>query len=115
MYTRRDVFQAIADPVRRDIIGMIAKEPMNLNTVADRFDISRPAVSKHMKILVECGMVVINQKGRERYCEAKLESLQEVNDWVAEQTKIWTSRFDNLEIYLNQLQTKAKRNGKRKK
>ena len=70
MYTRRDVFQAIADPVRRDIISMVAKEPMNLNTVADRFDISRPAVSKHMKILVECGMVVINQKGRERYCEA---------------------------------------------
>lgn len=114
MYTRRDVFQAIADPVRRDIIGMIAKEPMNLNTVADRFDISRPAVSKHMKILVECGMVVINQKGRERYCEAKLEQLQEVNDWVAEQTKIWTSRFDSLEIYLKEIQTKQKKNGKRK-
>lgn len=100
MYTRRDVFQAIADPVRRDIITMIAKEPMNLNTVADRFDISRPAVSKHMKILVECGMVVINQKGRERYCEAKLESLNEISSWVAEQRKIWNNRFDNLEQYL---------------
>jgi len=115
MYTRRDVFQAIADPVRRDIISMVAKEPMNLNTVADRFDISRPAVSKHMKILVECGMVVINQKGRERYCEAKLDSLNEVSDWVAEQRKIWTDRFDNLEIYLKQLQTKSKHNGKSKK
>jgi DNA-binding transcriptional ArsR family regulator len=115
MYTRRDVFQAIADPVRRDIISMVAKEPMNLNTVADRFDISRPAVSKHMKILVECGMVVINQKGRERYCEAKLDSLNEVSDWVTEQRKIWTDRFDNLEIYLKQLQTKSKHNGKSKK
>lgn len=115
MYTRRDVFQAIADPVRRDIITMIAKKPMNLNTVADHFDISRPAVSRHMKILVECGMVVINQKGRERYCEAKLESLNEVSDWVAEQRKIWTNRFDNLEIYLKQLQTKSKHNGKSKK
>ncbi len=115
MYTRRDVFQAIADPVRRDIITMIAKEPMNLNTVADHFEISRPAVSKHMKILVECGMVVINQKGRERYCEAKLESLNEVSDWVTEQRKIWNDRFDNLEIYLKQIQTKSKHNGKRKK
>jgi DNA-binding transcriptional ArsR family regulator len=94
---------------------MVAKEPMNLNTVADRFDISRPAVSKHMKILVECGMVVINQKGRERYCEAKLDSLNEVSDWVTEQRKIWTDRFDNLEIYLKQLQTKSKHNGKSKK
>ena len=114
MYTRRDVFQAIADPVRRDIITMIAKEPMNLNTVAERFEISRPAVSKHMKILVECGMVVINQKGRERVCEAKLESLNEVSDWVTEQRKIWNDRFDNLEIYLKQLQSKQKKNGKRK-
>lgn len=115
MYERRDVFQAIADPVRRQIIGMIAKEPMNLNTVANEFDISRPAISKHMKILAECGLVVINQKGRERYCEAKLEQLDEVADWVAEHKKIWTQRFDNLEAYLTELQTKKKKkNAKRK-
>ncbi len=115
MYERRDVFQAIADPVRREIIGMIAKEPMNVNTVAKEFDISRPAISKHMKILAECGLVVINQKGRERYCEAKLEQLDEVSDWVAEHKKIWTQRFDNLETYLNELQTKKKKNDQQKR
>lgn len=114
MYERRDVFQAIADPVRREIIGLIAQEPMNLNGVAEHFDISRPAISKHMKILAECGLVVINQKGRERVCEAKLEQLDEVTDWVAEHKKIWTQRFDNLEKYIDQLKTKKKENGKRK-
>lgn len=114
MYERRDVFQAIADPVRREIIGLIAQEPMNLNGVAEHFDISRPAISKHMKILAECGLVVINQKGRERVCEAKLEQLDEVTDWVAAHKKIWTQRFDNLEKYIDQLKTKNKENGKRK-
>ncbi|RZM23248.1 MAG: ArsR family transcriptional regulator [Pedobacter sp.] len=82
---RRDVFQAIADPVRREILGLIAFQPMNLNTIADQFSISRPAISNHIKILEECGMVVINQKGRERYCEAKLDTLGEVNDWIERQ------------------------------
>lgn len=114
MYERRDVFQAIADPVRREIIGLIAQQPMNMNAVAERFDISRPAISKHMKILVECGMVVINQKGRERICEAQLQQLDEVQDWVAEHKKIWTQRFDNLEAYLKKIQTKPNKNAKRK-
>jgi DNA-binding transcriptional ArsR family regulator len=64
---RRDVFQAIADPTRRDIIAMLAGKPMNLNAVADRFDISRPAISKHIKILTQCGLITIRQQGRERY------------------------------------------------
>lgn len=114
MYERRDVFQAIADPVRREIIGLIAQEPMNVNAVADQFDISRPAISKHMKILAECGLVIIVKKGRERVCEAKLEQLDEVADWVTEHKKIWTQRFDNLEAYLEKIQTKEKKNGKRK-
>lgn len=114
MYERRDVFQAIADPVRREIIGLIAQEPMNVNAVADQFDISRPAISKHMKILAECGLVVIVKKGRERVCEAKLEQLDEVADWVTEHKKIWIQRFDNLEAYLEKIQTKEKKNGKRK-
>lgn len=108
MYERRDVFQAIADPVRRDIIGLIAKEPMNMNAVAERFDISRPAISKHMKILVECGMVTITQKGRERICEAQLEPLNEVEDWVTFHKKMWTQRFDSLDQYLKKIQTKKK-------
>ncbi|MEO7983465.1 MAG: metalloregulator ArsR/SmtB family transcription factor, partial [Bacteroidota bacterium] len=67
---RRDVFQAIADPTRRQIINMISMQSLNLNAVAENFDISRPAISKHIKILTECGLIVIKQKGRERYCEA---------------------------------------------
>jgi DNA-binding transcriptional ArsR family regulator len=103
---RRDVFQAIADPTRRAIINMIAYESLNLNSVAEHFDVSRPAISKHIKILTECGLITIKQKGRERYCEAKLEQLSEVSDWVEQYRKIWTNRFDALENYLQELQTK---------
>ncbi|MGY0040970.1 ArsR/SmtB family transcription factor [Pedobacter sp. NJ-S-72] len=71
---RRDVFQAIADPTRREILNMIANQSLNLNAVADNFEISRPAISKHIKILTECGLVSIKQQGRERICEAKLEN-----------------------------------------
>jgi DNA-binding transcriptional ArsR family regulator len=103
---RRDVFQAIADPTRRAIIGMIANENMNLNAVAEKFDISRPAISKHIKILTECGLVTINVQGREHYCEAKLEKLNEVNEWVAQYKKFWEEKFDALELYLQKLQEK---------
>ena len=69
---RRDVFQAIADPTRREIINLLAHKSLNLNAVAEQFDVSRPAISKHIKILTECGLITISQQGRERYCEAKL-------------------------------------------
>ena len=65
---RRDVFQAIADPTRREIIRLIAAKAMNLNAIADHFDISRPAISQHIKILNECGIIEIEKTGRERYC-----------------------------------------------
>lgn len=112
---RRDVFQAIADPTRRAIISMIANENMNLNAVAERFDISRPAISKHIKILTECGLVTINVQGREHYCEARLEKLNEVNEWVAQYKQFWEERFDALEIYLQQLQEKPKSNSRKKR
>lgn len=102
---RRDVFQAIADPTRRAIIGMIANENMNLNAVAEKFDISRPAISKHIKILTECGLITINVQGREHFCEAKLEKLNEVNEWVAQYRKFWEEKFDALEEYLLKLQS----------
>jgi DNA-binding transcriptional ArsR family regulator len=117
---RRDVFQAIADPTRRAIINMIAQQPLNLNSVAENFDVSRPAISKHIKILTECGLIIMKQKGRERYCEAKLDILNEVSDWVEQYKQFWTTKLDSLEIYLNQLQanktltSKHKKNGKRK-
>lgn len=97
---RRDVFQAIADPTRRAIINLIAHQSMNLNAVADNFDVSRPAISKHIKILTECGLVVIKQQGRERYCEARLQKLNEVSEWIEQYRVFWTRKFDALENFL---------------
>ncbi len=105
---RRDVFQAIADPNRRAIIHLIAQKKMTLNGVAEHFDVSRPAVSKHIKILTECGLITIEQSGRERYCEARLEKLNEVSDWVEQYKKFWTTKLDALELYLNELQKNTK-------
>ena len=110
---RRDVFQAIADPTRREIIGMIAYKSLNVNAVAENFDVSRTAIYKHLKILTECGLVVIRQQGRERYCEAKLSKLGEVSDWVEQYRKLWTERLDTLEGYLKEMQAKKKGNRKR--
>ena len=113
---RRDVFQAIADPTRREIINMIAYETLNLNSVAEKFHISRPAISKHIKILTECGLIVINQKGRERHCEANLKKLNEISVWVEQYREFWEQKLDALENYLNQLQTsKNKRHVTRKR
>mgnify|MGYP006388395753 CR=1 FL=1 len=102
---RRDVFQAIADPTRRQIIGMIASQSLNLNAIADQFEVSRPAISKHIKILTECGLVVIKKQGRERYCEARLQKLNKVSDWVEQYRQFWDAKLDALEKYLDQLQT----------
>lgn len=114
---RRDVFQAIADPTRRDILNLLSAQTMNLNAVAEKFEISRPAVSKHIKILTECGLVIIKQEGRERFCEAKLDKLNEVSLWVEQYRQFWEAKLDNLEIYLNKLQsnTTKNKNGTRKK
>lgn len=98
---RRDVFQAIADPTRRQIINIIARQSLNLNAVADNFDISRPAISKHIKVLAECGLIVIKQLGRERYCEANLASLSEVSGWIEQYRIFWTKRLDALGDFLD--------------
>src|SRR6187549_231253 len=97
---RRDVFQAIADPTRRAIINMLSSQSLNLNTVAENFDISRPAISKHIKILTECGLIEIKQQGRERYCEAKLQKLNEVSKWIEQYRVFWTKKLDALEKFL---------------
>ncbi len=103
---RRDPFHAIADPHRRAILSLVAKERLTLNRVAEHFTISRPAISKHIKILSEAGLIRIDQRGRERYCEAKLDGLNEVTDWIEEYRKLWEARFDRLEQYLAELQAK---------
>ncbi|MFI5163080.1 MAG: ArsR/SmtB family transcription factor [Sphingobacteriales bacterium] len=97
---RRDVFQAISDPTRRAIINVIANRSMNLNAVADQFDVSRPAISKHIKILTQCGLVTIKQVGRERYCEASLQKLNEVSAWVEQYRMFWNQKLDALENFL---------------
>ena len=94
---RRDVFQAIADPTRREIINMISKKPLNVNAVAENFDVTRTAIYKHLKILAQCGLVNIRQQGRERFCEARLEKLNEVSDWIEQYRKFWNARLDALE------------------
>ena len=101
---RRDVFQAIADPNRRAILSLLATQPLTLNGVAEKFRISRPAVSKHIKVLTECGLVVVHQQGRERYCEAKLDKLQEVSDWIEKSRRLWEGRLDRLDAYLQEIQ-----------
>ena len=100
---RRDVFQAIADPNRRAILSLLARQRMTLNGVADNFRISRPAVSKHIRILKECGLVVVIPQGRERYVEAKFDKLNEVADWIEQYRQLWEARFDRLDDVLEKM------------
>ncbi len=105
---RRDVFQAIADPTRRDIINLVSAQPMNLNSIAQNFDVSRPAISQHIKILVECGLIEITQQGRKRYCEAKLAQLEEVADWVEQYRRSWQEKHDRLDKLLGKMKNNKK-------
>lgn len=111
MEARRDVFQAIADPTRREIINLIANQPQNLNAISANFEMTRQAISLHIKILEECGLVAITQQGRERYCEARLEKLNEVHEWTEKYKAFWTKSFHSLRNYLDK-ETKKKKNGK---
>jgi DNA-binding transcriptional ArsR family regulator len=103
MEIRRDVFQAIADPTRRDILNLLTHKSLNLNSIAENFDVSRPAISQHIKILTECGLIIIEQKGRERYCQVQPEKLSAVADWLEPFRKMWENRFNQLDNLLNQL------------
>lgn len=103
---RRDVFQAIADPNRRKIIDLLAKKPLTLNAIADEFHISRPAVSQHIKHLVECGIVKVEKIGRERYCVVKPGNLIPAFLWLEKYQRQWESRVDSFEKYVNQLKLK---------
>jgi DNA-binding transcriptional ArsR family regulator len=105
---RRDAFQAIADPTRRAILGLLATQMLTLNGLAEHFDVSRPAISKHVKVLTECGMVKVRKQGREHYCVAQLKKLNEVTDWVEKYRQYWEESFDRLAEYLNELQKKGK-------
>ncbi|MBO6585939.1 MAG: helix-turn-helix transcriptional regulator [Gracilimonas sp.] len=99
----QDVFQAIADPTRRQIIDLLAGQSLPVNDVAEKFDMSRPAVSKHLKILNECGLVVIKQQGRKRFCRADTRKLQDVMEWTQRYRKFWNKKLDTLEALLNDI------------
>ncbi|SHG03260.1 transcriptional regulator, ArsR family [Fodinibius roseus] len=103
MEKRRDVFQAIADPTRREILSLIAKKPLNLNSIAENFDMSRPAVSQHIKVLDESGLVVMRKKGRQRFCYIRPQKMKDVDQWLQQFRQLWEDRFDQLDQVLTNL------------
>ncbi len=104
---RRDVFQAIADPTRREILVLVAANRMNLTSINEKFDISQPAISKHIKILMECELITIEKQGRQRYCEANVEKLHEVEEWLVPFREMWEQRFDELDKLLAGMKSKS--------
>jgi DNA-binding transcriptional ArsR family regulator len=107
MQTRRDIFQAIADPTRRAIITLIALQAMTPNAIAEYFDTTRQAVSKHLQILTECELVTQKQQGREIYYQIEINKIKEIDKWLNPFRKIWETRFNQLDKVL--LTTKSKR------
>jgi DNA-binding transcriptional ArsR family regulator len=97
---RRDVFQAIADPTRRAIIALLALQAMTPNALAEHFDTTRQAVSKHLRILTECELVKQDQQGREIYYSLEIEKMKEIDKWLEQYRKIWETRFSQLEDVL---------------
>ncbi|QQS31346.1 MAG: winged helix-turn-helix transcriptional regulator [Sphingobacteriales bacterium] len=97
---RRDIFQAIADPTRRAIIALIALQAMTPNAIADNFNTSRQAVSKHLRILTECELVRQEQQGREIYYSLEIEKMKEIDKWLEQYRKIWEDRFSQLDQLL---------------
>ncbi len=103
---RRDIFQAIADPTRRAIIALIAVQALTPNAIAEHFDSSRQAVSKHLRILQECEVIKKEQQGREIYYELEVEKMKEIDQWLEQFRKIWESRFNQLDDLLATLKKK---------
>lgn len=96
-----DAFQVIADPSRRQMLKMLSKESLTINSLADHFDMSRPAVSKHIKILYGAGFITITDIGRERYCTLKQEGFDEIQDFIDYFDKFWTNKLSKLQMILD--------------
>ncbi|TDO29109.1 ArsR/SmtB family transcription factor [Sediminibacterium goheungense] len=105
---RRDVFQAIADPTRRAIIALIAFQAMTPNAIAEHFDSSRQAVSKHLRILSECKLVEQEQQGREIFYTLNAKKMKEIDKWLEQFRQLWENRFNQLDTVLNTLKTQKK-------
>ena len=103
---RRDVFQAIADPTRRAIITLLALQTMTPNALAEHFDITRQAVSKHLRILTECELIKPGAQGREIHYQLELEKMKEIDKWLEQFRKIWETRFDQLDTLLSNIKNK---------
>jgi DNA-binding transcriptional ArsR family regulator len=97
---RRDIFQAIADPTRRAIIALLALQAMTPNALAEHFDTTRQAVSKHLRILTECALVRQEYQGREIYYRLEIEKMKEIDKWLEQYRKIWETRFSQLDDVL---------------
>ncbi|QYO62325.1 metalloregulator ArsR/SmtB family transcription factor [Leptolyngbya sp. 7M] len=110
---KRDVFQAIADPTRRAIIALIALQAMTPNAIAEHFDTSRQAVSKHLRILAECGVVTQEQKGREIYYSLEVDRIREIDEWLEQYRRIWENRYEQLDTLFAEL--KQQENKEREK
>jgi DNA-binding transcriptional ArsR family regulator len=105
---RRDVFQAIADPTRRAIIALIAMHAMTPNAIAENFNTTRQAISKHLRILTECELVSQQQQGREIYYSLELEKMKEIDKWLSQYRKIWETRFNQLDHVLSTIKKQKK-------
>lgn len=105
---RRDIFQAIADPTRRAILMLIALQAMTPNAIAEHFDTSRQAISKHLRILTECELVQQKKEGREIYYQLEVKKMKEIDKWLEQFRKIWESRFNELDKVLTKLKTAKK-------
>ena len=96
-----DAFQVVGDPSRRKMLMLLSKDSLTINNLADNFDMSRPAVSKHIKILHNAGFISIHDIGRERYCTLKKDGFEELQAWISYFDKFWTSKLKKLETLLN--------------
>jgi DNA-binding transcriptional ArsR family regulator len=105
---RRDIFQAIADPTRRAIIVLIALQAMTPSAIADNFNMTRQAVSKHLRILTECELVKQEQKGREIYYSLEIDKMKEINNWIEQFRQIWETRFNQLDNLLSTIKKNKK-------
>jgi DNA-binding transcriptional ArsR family regulator len=105
---RRDIFQAIADPTRRAIIVLIAAQAMTPNALAEHFDTTRQAVSKHLRILTECELIKQNQQGREIYYQLDIHKMKEIDKWLEQFRQIWETRFNQLDDLLSTIQKNEK-------
>ncbi len=105
---RRDIFQAIVDPTRRAIIALIALQAMTPNALAEHFDTTRQAVSKHLRILIECELIKPEQQGREIYYSLEIEKMKEIDKWIEQFRKIWETRFNQLDEVLSTIKKQKK-------